>query len=120
MATPEEEATARDWAMRCQQVATMRRAGLPDTMIAADLGVSVDRLRSLCPDDPSNPLGLHGRPEPSHPAAPRGHDSAPLDLTPPLALPIPYTSAPASDDAGALFLFLLFAPRRKRKRKHRR
>ena len=42
----------------CTTVATARRGGLPDAMIALQLGITVEQLRRACPAIPSDPLGI--------------------------------------------------------------
>lgn len=52
----------------CMLIAQQRLAGLPDVMIAAGLGVSVEKLREDCPDDGITggfppPRGTHRDPD---------------------------------------------------------
>lgn len=80
----------------CQRVALLRRGGIPDTMIASELGLTIEALRRACPDAADNPLGLPPRPAPHRP----GFKGAPLDLTP--------LAAPSSGGDGLAVLLLLW------------
>lgn len=99
----------------CQDVATERRSGIPDPMIAALLGVNVAELRAVCPDDPSDPLGLHRDRERSGvaPHRPRGHVGDPFAGVAPYVAPSqpqqeddPVTYYEPRGDAGAIVLLL--------------
>jgi len=106
-----------------QTVALMRRSGVPDPMIAAQLGLTMEEFRHRFPDDPSNPLGFPPRPGVEHvPGAQRGHSGDPFAGVTPYQAPTPapqggadlspfQTPTPAPESGagvGVLVLLLLF------------
>lgn len=97
---------------------------MPDEMIAEQLGVTVEQLQRDCPrvglPPERAPFGLDRDTPPRRVPHPHGHDSAPLDLTPPAKPyhdPIydtpsyryaPPASVPADDGSAlALLVFVL-------------
>lgn len=86
----------------CILVAQQRNAGVPDVMIAAGLGVTVETLRRDCPRDDADPLGLHPPYPLPTPHRPRGHVGDPFENLPTLP------PSPPSENGGGLALLVLF------------